>query len=1399
MPVPEERLYQPNRLNRWFAVSSVTMTLSILWLVYVDYARPWREFQDDYFVGKAAIAHLDYLEATRQERRQEVEDARREYEEIRRVVETEHGARQAELWAEVAAADLAFRKANAPWSRAKQVLDVTRDTYERALNEHGASHPLTEQAHQQVLEEEALVERRRKQKEQFEDLKLRLEGEVKRIEQPVTDAEKRLRELERVAEAARQKDQQYRGVLTDKGLLGGVPVVKSIMNMPLFDFTAPKNTPGRHQVNQLVLPDVRSRLNYLESYTTDRCTTCHVAIDDPEFSKDRLARKLERAIPGINEERQRRGLDPVEFPTPPVVASTTQPLPADAVTKHWDELTEEQRDAHFAALLAIVNDHLQLTGRKTIRLQEPILAHPDLDLYVAVNSPHPLAKMGCTVCHEGNPQETDFVQAAHSPPTHEIQEDWEKEYYINLLGVPNITFDAIQHFWDRPMRLPGHTEAGCAKCHEAITDIGRFQGERAGTRINLGRFLFTEVGCVNCHNVDSLPDARRVGPDLTHVAAKLTPEFLQQWAYFPQKFRPSTRMPHFFEQENNRTQGANKFDTDPVLRTQTEVAAISKYLFTVTRPWEPIAKPEGVVGDPERGRRLFREIGCLACHANIAEFGEDWITRDLVRREELDGQTAGFRYKGMTHAERLRYAMGHFVDERETFLHPEEARFDPENEHGKPVFTRFAPELSGVGSKLSFDWLYSWLMDPPHYAPDTKMPSLRLRPAEAADIAAYLAALKNDEFPQGVFEMDASRRQMGDDLIFSLLSSQRSERRSREILNDEGGELTGMLVAVLKAPLGEQEAYDLVRPMTLEDKKLVYLGNKMIAHYGCYACHKIPGFEETTPPGTDLSLWGEKPVTQLDFAFYDHAFHHMRQERAETFGFVYPPDAEELNHWTPLKERTREQISHTHAAFAKHKMLNPRIWDREKIKRPYDKLKMPNFYFTEAEAEALTTYLLSRVTPRVNDVLAVDYETEPEGPIARGRSLTRELNCVACHQIEDNAPTIQQYFRRQLGDRLAFDSTNAPPSLWGEGAKLQHHWFHRFLQHVEPLRPWLQVRMPSFNLTGAQATTLVEYFAALSQKDARKLTLQIGPIDEYIARARVSAGDGEPGEDPGADWYEQEALEGAAAELRRFAVDRGLLRAAELDPLQASTDRYRAAHLKLLHRARFLRDLYDVDYPFVEPPTPVSPPERRESGGRFFKDMGCLSCHVLGRMLPGPALNTEEFAQVYRLDGVRGEGPEAVAILNDEPYPVGAVIDGHTLAAAENIQRDAGDVETKAYIEGPNRTGERERILLQAASAPNLALTHQRLRRDWVVQWMLEPQFIQPGTRMPQNFREGRSPFEGDEAYPGTGMDHINLLVDYLYDAGTLGLRAPLPKIVAGEESEEFDEDGEIKEEEFEE
>ena len=62
--------------------------------------------------------------------------------------------------------------------------------------------------------------------------------------------------------------------------------------------------------------------------------------------------------------------------------------------------------------------------------------------------------------------------------------------------------------------------------------------------------------------------------------------------------------------------------------------------------------------------------------------------------------------------------------------------------------------------------------------------------------------------------------------------------------------------------------------------KEVYAGEKLIAHYGCYACHKIPGFEDAKPIGTELTEEGSKAVHRLDFGFVHLA--HTREDWFQT-------------------------------------------------------------------------------------------------------------------------------------------------------------------------------------------------------------------------------------------------------------------------------------------------------------------------------------------------------------------------------------------------------------------------------------------------------------------------------------------------------------------------------------
>src|SRR5206468_2609369 len=158
-------------------------------------------------------------------------------------------------------------------------------------------------------------------------------------------------------------------------------------------------------------------------------------------------------------------------------------------------------------------------------------------------------------------------------------------------------------------------------------------------------------------------------------------------------------------------------------------------------------------------------------------------------------------------------------------------------------------------------------------------------------------------------------------------------------------------------------------------------------------------------------------------------------------------------------------IDHTRQSWLEHKLLNTRIYDRgknliEPVReiqdgkpvitwhgRPYDKLRMPTFYLNDEQVHAIVTFVLTARDPLVSERLRQKAMNEQAKQIARGRELVTRYNCVSCHSIDGNVPQVQQYFKPDDITVLA------PPSLRGEGNKIQHEWLFNFFKDVFQMRP----------------------------------------------------------------------------------------------------------------------------------------------------------------------------------------------------------------------------------------------------------------------------------------------------------------------------------------------------------
>jgi mono/diheme cytochrome c family protein len=521
----------------------------------------------------------------------------------------------------------------------------------------------------------------------------------------------------------------------------------------------------------------------------------------------------------------------------------------------------------------------------------------------------------------------------------------------------------FDRFNEMPILPIKYAQSGCYRCHADETNFPE------APRLDAAMRMVESLGCWGCHRIEGLEKQRlpRPGPSLEKVASKVSKEWTTRWVTAPDAFRANTKMPSFFYQENfikvsgdkTPTKAQQEMNVRGRLENDAMVNSIVAYLFEKSHP-APVPAASGG-GDAARGEKLLSARGCYGCH-------------QIDPRADAPRDLTG-------------------------------------------TYRQFGPNLSGVGSKASRDWIFQWISDPKKWNPETKMPNLRLTPQEALDIAEYLSTLKSPQrFDQ--IALPQTDPKVLDDIAFYFETSTKTRFDARADLDK----------------------------MDLHAKE-VYTGERLIAHYGCFACHRIPGFEDAKPIGTELTEEGSKAVHRLDF------------------GFLHLP--------------------HTRQDYFRTKLHNPRIFDRDRARGWEERLRMPNFRFREDELDNIVTAVLG--FQKLNASAAAKNELSGErGAIERGRRIVKDHNCQGCHVIEGFGGSIRS---------LAADPSLAPPVIQGEGAKVQSDWLFAFLKAPKTgqIRPWLEVHMPTFGFTDSELNDLTRYFAFLDRASYPFLTADYAP------------------------------------------------------------------------------------------------------------------------------------------------------------------------------------------------------------------------------------------------------------------------------------------------------------------
>lgn len=399
--------------------------------------------------------------------------------------------------------------------------------------------------------------------------------------------------------------------------------------------------------------------------------------------------------------------------------------------------------------------------------------------------------------------------------------------------------------------------------------------------------------------------------------------------------------------------------------------------------------------------------------------------------------------------------MGRNLLAREGCVHCHTVKL-PDGSQMKP--TDDPPSLSHIADKTTREWIFAWLKDPQAYASTATMPNFKLSDDDLRDISAFLVAnstpLARDTLTvsaKAASDPSAGGSLYGESFCASCHAVQNAA--GNMVGGDVGPELTKVgtkvkpewlqawlrnprvydpetamphyrfndaQVATLSGFLEAKTDSDLLSSVHLEPAtpEQIAHGKRLVSDYGCASCHEIAGIKKPENFAPELSRIGSKPITQL----------------------IFLPG-----------------MQHTLPDYIAGKIKQPRAFSPG--------LKMPQYTFTAAQIDALTTALLSlnerSYTLPPSLAVAATHESDYQ-PAGKAGKLMTDLACFSCHRINGHG-----------GDM-------APDLTW-EGSSVQRDWLVQFLKNPGTLRPALIRRMPRFNFSDAEVNELTDYIMTAYQ------------------------------------------------------------------------------------------------------------------------------------------------------------------------------------------------------------------------------------------------------------------------------------------------------------------------------
>ena len=262
-----DRLYQVQTLHKWFAISSLALLVFTIGTVLKDYSREWKQYQRQFNeisvrnTVQDALAVRENTDFTKYGQLQADLNTATE-------AEKQSSAQINELEEKVAALNARWIRVDQDYRNTKAKYDEEKYAYEEALA-HNASNK--DKLKEGVDKTGQLMDQYFLDREQVNTEMQQAKDELAKIRSKSTSDR----------EAIQGMRAEYERLVRQYYALNPGKLVTSIINAPLMDFMKPSL-----QIKQILLPNLFYDQPFKQISRADRCTTCHLGIDNKKFENE---------------------------------------------------------------------------------------------------------------------------------------------------------------------------------------------------------------------------------------------------------------------------------------------------------------------------------------------------------------------------------------------------------------------------------------------------------------------------------------------------------------------------------------------------------------------------------------------------------------------------------------------------------------------------------------------------------------------------------------------------------------------------------------------------------------------------------------------------------------------------------------------------------------------------------------------------------------------------------------------------------------------------------------------------------------------------------------------------------------------------------------------------------